>query len=175
MNLDILIFQQINGWAGKWVCLDALGVFFAEYLIYILGGIAFLLLWKNRRGIFWAIIAVILARFGIAELIRLFWSRPRPFIENNVNLLVEMAAKPSFPSGHAAICFALSTVIFLYYKKVYPRPKFWWGAGIFFFIASFLVSIARVFVGVHWPLDIVGGVVVGVFSGWLVIKISQKF
>jgi len=165
MNLDILIFQQINGLADKYPYLDALGVFFAEYFIYILGGVALLLFRKNLQRAVWAILAVVLAKFGIAELIRLFWSRPRPFVENNVNLLIEKTSGPSFPSGHASACFALSFIVYHYNKK----------AGIVFFFASFLVSIARVFVGVHWPLDILGGAGVGVLAGWIIIKISQRF
>ena len=165
MSLDILFFQQINGLAGRWVYLDALGVFFAEYFIYILGGAAVVLFWKKLRRIVWLVLAVILARFGIAELIRLFWLRPRPFVDNNVNLLVEIADKPSFPSGHASVCFAISYIVYHYNKK----------AGIIFFFASFLVSIARIFVGVHWPLDILGGAVVGTIAGWIVVKFSQRF
>lgn len=165
MNLDILIFQQINGLVGRWTGLDTSGVFFAEYFQYVLVIILVWLFRKNIRVIFWSLASAVLARFGIAELIRLFWSRPRPFIENNVNLLVEMAPKPSFPSGHASACFALSFVVYHYNKK----------AGIFFFIASFLVSIARVFVGVHWPTDILGGAAVGILVGWIIIKISKKF
>ncbi len=165
MNLDILIFQQINGLADRWVCLNALGIFFAEYLIYILGGVALLLFRKNLQRALWAILAVVLAKFGIAELIRLFWSRPRPFVENNVNLLIGKTSESSFPSGHASACFALSFIVYHYNKK----------AGLVFFFVSFLVSIARVFVGVHWPLDILGGAAVGVLAGWIIVKISQRF
>ncbi len=165
MNLDILIFQQINGLAGKWVCLDSLGIFFAEYLQYILALFVFLLFRKNFRAIFLAFLAGVLAKFGVVGLIRLFCSRLRPFVENNVNLLIEKTDESSFPSGHAAFFFALSTIVYLYNKK----------AGIFFFIASFLISISRVFVGVHWPSDILAGALVGVFSGWLVAKIAKRF
>lgn len=166
MNLDVLIFQQINGWAGESVYLDALGIFFAKYFEYILIVLAILLLRKNWRGVFWAFLAAVLARFGIVELIRLCWSRSRPFIENNVNVLINHAPTPSFPSGHAAFYFALSNVIFLYHNK---------RVGIFFFIASFLVSISRVFIGVHWPSDILAGAIIGLFSGWLIVKLSKKF
>jgi len=165
MNLDILIFQQINGLVGRWICLNALGIFFAEYCIYLLGGAAVILFWKNLRRIFWLVFAVILARFSIAELIHLLWPRPRPFVENSVQVLINHAPTPSFPSGHASACFALSYIVYHYNKK----------AGIIFFIASFLVSIARVFVGVHWPLDIIGGAIVGIIAGWIVIKISKRF
>lgn len=167
-EIDFIIFQQINNLAGKFVYLDALGVFFAEYLGYILVGLVFLIPFFYKKAgwkiIFHSLLAGILARFGIVELIRFFWLRPRPFIENNVNLLVEGADKASFPSGHAAFFFAISFIVYQYNKKT----------GLLFFIASSLIAISRVFVGVHWPLDILAGAAVGVFSGWLIILFSRK-
>lgn len=165
MNLDILIFQQINGLAGRWNFLDGAGIFFAQYFEYALVGFTLFFLRKNFRVILSAFSAAVLARFGIVELIRLFWSRARPFIGNNVNLLIGHENTSSFPSGHAAFYFGLSTVVYFYNKK----------AGIVFFIASFLVSISRVFVGIHWPSDILGGAAVGILTGWIIIKISKKF
>src|SRR3989338_3624238 len=165
MNLDILIFQQINGLAGRWNFLDGAGIFFAQYFEYALVGFTLFFLRKNFRVILSAFSAAVLARFGIVELIRLFWSRARPFIGNNVNLLIGHENTSSFPSGHAAFYFGLSTVVYFYNKK----------AGIVFFIASFLVSISRVFVGIHWPSDILGGAAVVILTGWIIIKISKKF
>jgi len=167
--MDFLIFQKINSLAGKSVCIDSLAIFFAEYLGYILIAIFFLFLLKDVKK-YWQMIvrglgAAILARFGIAEIIRFFWERPRPFIGNQVNLLLSHGATSSFPSGHAAFFFALSAVIYFYNKK----------AGIFFFLASFLISISRVFCGIHWPSDILAGAIIGIFSAWLIIKISNKF
>lgn len=177
--MDFFIFQQINKLAGKWLFLDTLGIFFAKYLGYFLIFLLFLFLLKNFKK-YWPMIiqgflAAILARFGFTELIRLFLNRPRPFVENHINLLLNHSASSSFPSGHAAFFFALSTVVLLYNKKVHPRPKFWWGAGLLFFLASFLISISRVFVGIHWPSDILAGAAIGIFSGWLIILFSQKF
>lgn len=179
--MDFLIFQFINKLAGRYSLLDNLAVFFAEYLGYILILILFLFLLKDskkyRPMIVKGFLAAIIARFGVVELIRFFWERQRPFVENNVNLLLSHEGTGSFPSGHAAFFFALATVIFLYEKKVYPVPnrRFWCGAGILFFLASFLISISRVFAGVHWPSDILAGAIVGIFSGWLINKISKKF
>jgi len=109
-------------------------------------------------------VSAIFARFVIVELIRWIWQRPRPFVYNNVNSLLFHDA-PAFPSGHAALFFAVSTIVFLYNKK----------AGIIFFISSFLICLTRVFTGIHWPLDILAGIVVGVFSGYLIHKASKKF
>ena len=82
----------------------------------------------------------------------------------DVNLILNKIDQPAFPSGHAAFFFALSTVVYFYNKK----------AGIGFFVASFLISISRVFGGVHWPTDILAGVLVGIFSAWFILKILRK-
>ena len=162
--LDINIFNRVNNLAGQWTYLDALAIFFAEYLQYILAGLVILLFWKKWRAIFLVFTSAILAEFGLVELIKFFWSRPRPFVENNVNLLLEHAGA-SFPSGHAAFFFAISTVVYQYNKK----------AGIGFFVASFFIAISRVFCGIHWPSDILAGAIIGIFSGWLILKISKRF
>lgn len=125
-----------------------------------------------------ALISAVLARLVFVNFVRWIWSRPRPFtlqnftsqnlggfIENPVNLLLEHSATASFPSGHAAFYFALSTIVFYKDKDV----------GVLFFIASILICLARIFVGIHWPSDILAGALVGIFSGWLIKKIFKKF
>lgn len=165
--MDIYLFNLINQFAGRWLRLDALGIYFAEYFGYalILSLSLFLAVRfrKYFKMIVEAIISAILARFVIVELIRWIWQRPRPFVQNNVNLLLTHNAS-AFPSGHAAFFFAVSTIVYFYNKK----------AGILFFIASFLICLARVFSGIHWPLDILAGAIVGVLSGWVVHKILKK-
>jgi len=165
--MDLFIFQQINQFALKWLWFDTLAIFFAQYFEYILILCLLLFLLKNFKK-YWPVIiqafgAAILARLFIVNFIRWLWPRPRPFIENNVNLLLFHNAA-SFPSGHAAFYFAISTVVYFYNKK----------AGIGFFLASFLISISRVFCGIHWPSDILAGAVIGILSGWLIILFSRK-
>ena len=162
--MNYFLFQKINGLAGQWAYADAAGIFFAKYLGYVLIGLVFLLFFRKREVILSALLAAIVARLGMVELIRWLWERPRPFIENNVNLLLSHGIEPSFPSGHAAFYFALSTIVYFHNKK----------AGILFFVASFLIAVSRVFVGVHWPSDVLAGALIGIFSGWLVVKISKK-
>jgi len=158
--MDFYLFQQINNLAGRFLWLDWLGIFLASWLGYVLVAVLILLFWKKKIVIILAILAAILARLGIVELVRWLYFRPRPFVENHINKLIDYSNKASFPSGHAAFFFGLSAVVFLYNKK----------AGILFFIGSFLICLARVFVGIHWPLDILVGAGVGIFSGWLVVK-----
>lgn len=165
---DYFLFEKINQFVGQYFWLDSLSIFFAKYLGYILVAILILSLLKDfnkyRQMVIQALGAGILARLGIVELIRFLFPVPRPFIENNINVLLNHINSPSFPSGHASFYFAISTVVYVYNKK----------AGILFLIASFLISISRVFVGLHWPSDILAGAVIGVLSGWLIIKIFQK-
>ncbi|MCK4453960.1 phosphatase PAP2 family protein [Candidatus Parcubacteria bacterium] len=168
MNIDLYIFQQINALAGQYAWLDTLGIFFARYFEYALVFCLFLFLVKNFKR-YWpmvwqAIFAGIISRLIFTEIIRWLWWKPRPFVENHINLLLSHTNSAAFPSGHAAFYFAISSVVYFYNKK----------AGIIFFLASFLICLSRVFCGIHWPLDILAGAIVGILSSWLIIKIFKK-
>ncbi|HDJ30456.1 MAG TPA: phosphatase PAP2 family protein [bacterium] len=165
--MDAFLFQKINGFALRNAWLDTLGIFFAEYFPYIVAFclIAFLI-WnfkKYHSMVFWAFWGGIGARV-ITALIRFLWNRPRPFVENHVKLLIHHFKTGSFPSGHAAFFFGIAGVVYFYNKDL----------GILFFISAFLISIARIFCGIHWPADIAAGFLVGIFSALLTIYFSRK-
>ncbi len=86
--------------------------------------------------------------------------RPFAFLDN-VNLLITENPLNSFPSGHAALAFALATTMFLYNKKL----------GILFFGGAILVAISRILVGVHFPLDILIGSILGILLPLIFYKI----
>jgi len=162
--MDLYCFRLINQFALKWTWLDNLAVFLAEYFQYIVIFSLFVFLFvrfqKYWKMVMLAIASAFFSRFIIVEVIRWFWQRPRPFVNNNVNLLITHN-EFAFPSGHAAFFFAIATIVYLYNKKI----------GILFFVSAFLISLARVFCGIHWPLDILAGAVVGILSGLLINKI----
>ena len=167
--MDLYLFQTINNLALKRFWLDVLGIFLAKYFEYILIFILVLVFlfnfkkyWKTTIG---ALISAAIARLVIVNLIRWILPRSRPFIENNVNLLLDYPDKASFPSGHAAFYFALATVLFYKDKDV----------GALFFAGAVLISLARIFVGIHWPSDVLAGAVVGVSSALIIKKIFKKF
>ena len=170
MNLDLYIFNLINGFAGKWQWMDYLGMFFAQYFEYLLWLCLFLFLVvsfkKYWRMVLEAFIAAIFTKFVLAEIIRWLWFRPRPFVTLNfIPLINQSANEASFPSGHASFYFALSTIVYFYNKK----------AGMLFYVASFLIAVARIFVGVHWPSDILAGAVLGVLMGWLTNRLFKNY
>lgn len=169
MYIDLQIFKFINGFAGKEQWLDSTGIFFAKYFEYFLLFYLFLLLLVSFRK-YWrmvveALIASVFVRFVLVEIIRMIRFRPRPFTYENFTLLIPYDFdKTSFPSGHASFYFALSTIIYGYNKRL----------GILFYIGSSLIVIARVFVGVHWPSDIVAGAVLGIVMGIILNKIFKR-
>jgi len=173
MNLDYFLFQQLNNFAGKWWILDKIGIFFAAYFQYLIvaGLLIFLFLGKTseekkqkRIIVILALFSAFAARFVFVDLIRFFYYRPRPFAAHQVFQLINHDLTGSFPSGHAAFFFALAMAVYFYNKKI----------SIWFFVAAFLIGLARVFAGVHYPLDILGGAIIGIFTGWLMLAIYRK-
>lgn len=161
------LFQSIYGLSHKNFLLDYFGIFCAQYLPYLLVPIFLVIVfYENGSRRKWylfseAALAVILSRGLLTEMIRFLYRHSRPFEALHfVSLIPESGS--SFPSGHAALFFALAMVIFF-------RNRKW---GIWFFILALVNGLARIYVGVHWPLDILGGIVIGtlsaVFIHWLV-------
>jgi undecaprenyl-diphosphatase len=171
--MDIYLFKLINGLANSSKFLDFVGIFFAEYFQYFLGLILVVLLFwpkkdviKNRIMVMSAVISVVLSRLIFTEIIRFFYHRARPYVilETAKKLIAENQNYASFPSGHAAFFFALAMGIYLYNKKL----------GIWYFVGAVLMGLARIFVGVHWPSDILGGALVGIISGVIVSRIIRS-
>jgi undecaprenyl-diphosphatase len=120
-------------------------------------------LWR-RPTILLAVLAGVaiaeLSSFGLRDLV----GRPRPF--RRYALPHPLGHTPrdwSFPSGHATMAFA-SAAILSYY-----RPRF---APLFFLLAV-AIGFSRVYVGVHYPLDVLGGALLGLLIGGLVIVLLR--
>ncbi len=106
-----------------------------------------------------------------SHLIKPLVERPRPChvvngspVLEHIRLLVDCGSGKSFPSSHAVNSFAGATLLSFYYRQ--------W-SWIFLAYAS-VVSFSRVYVGVHYPLDVVGGAVVGTGCALFIIFLWQK-
>ena|SRR3989338_8514816 len=164
---DQTLFLWIHGLAGKSQVLDFFGIFFADYLGYFLILGAIFLIWslkdykKQAQYLFFTVLTLILSRGIFTELIRFLYYRPRPYLALNFTALVTEDHTSALPSGHAAAFFALAGIVYLLNKK--------WGQ--YFIGAAAIMSVARVFAGVHWPLDIIAGALVGFLSVYLVNRL----
>jgi membrane-associated phospholipid phosphatase len=170
-------FSYLYSFAHRSVFLDNLIVFFASYFPYIvifLAGIfllfhheifgsreplkQFMEKWKEFFVSFFAGMAAWIA----AQALKFFIHTSRPagdlLLQTKALFLADGYA---FPSGHAAFFFGLAQSIFFFHKK----------AGYIFFLFALLISIARVMAGVHSPLDILGGAVLGIALAYLCRKI----
>ncbi|MBU3964258.1 phosphatase PAP2 family protein [Patescibacteria group bacterium] len=170
MSLDLNIFFFLNGLTDKSRVFDIIVIFFAQYIQYFLVVLFFIFLFyclKNKqekiRAFLTTIVSIIVSRVCITGLIRLFYHRPRPFIFNSIHQLI-FSNGYSFPSGHSAFFFAMATAIYFYNKKL----------GITFFIAAIFMNMSRVISGVHYPSDIVGGMIIGIISALFVRFFTEK-
>ncbi len=168
--VDNQIFNFLHDIAGKFGLLDLLIIFFAKYAIYVLV-LVFIIVFLKEKSIskkttvfFWTILSAILSRGLITEIIRYFYHHNRPFISLGFEPLINHDLTASFPSGHIAFLFALVLPAFYLNKKL----------GYWFLAISFLVGISRVVTGVHWPLDILGGIIIGLASAWFIKLILPK-
>lgn len=170
MSFDLKFFYFFNNLVGKWPVFDATIVFLADYFEYFVVAlfIAILFLapfYKDKLKVFLtAVISVVLSRFIITEIIRFLYCRPRPFISYAVSRLVS-ENHCSFPSGHATFFFALAMATYFYNKKL----------GAWFFAAAILMGLSRVIAGVHYPLDILAGAIVGILSACAVFYLFKRY
>ncbi|MDR3572159.1 MAG: phosphatase PAP2 family protein [Candidatus Pacebacteria bacterium] len=170
-SLDLDVFYALHSLAGQSGWLDALIVFFGEYVLYILLALlAYLILraafmgdMKKAYAYCGSAFGALLARFGVEPFIHLFYQRERPFLALHVSHLLTDTTY-SFPSGHTIFLFALATGMYFVHKPL----------GYLFFAAGLLVGLARVISGVHYPTDILGGIVLGTCTGALFFVLWQS-
>jgi undecaprenyl-diphosphatase len=163
--------ESLFGLARRSFLLDGAGVFLAEYLIYFLvAGIAVFIFTEKSSRRRWFVFAAltlsaILSRGILTEAIRFFYPRPRPFEVLGLTPLFTENLNNSFPSGHATFIFALAMALWFFNRR--------WGT--WYLVLAFAVGIARVFAGVHWPADILGGAAIGAVSAFLVHVLLRPY
>lgn len=110
-------------------------------------------------------IAVVLLADGSATALRNVFHRTRPCQAlSGVHLLVGCTDSFSFPSNSAANVFALAVAVAIFYRKL----------AVPAFVAATLVGYSRVYVGVHYPLDVFGGALLGIGWGLAGAKIMRR-
>jgi len=166
LNHSLFIF--INSFAGQNFIIDKFGIIIGEYMPYLFIAIEVWLYFfkKLKKEALYAFYAVLIGLL-INQIIGLFYFHPRPFMDGLGLTLVHHASENSFPSDHttfmASIAFAF---VFLRNTRT---------LGIFLLLLAIIGGIARVFIGVHYPLDILGSLSTSIVSATLVVLYKNYF
>ena len=131
---------------------------------WIVLGVVLLIPKKTRKSGFTALLALIIGSVITNLVLKTAVARIRPYdaVEGLVPL-VKKLRDYSFPSGHTCASFSCAVV----YYKMYPDIK---GKGAM--VLAVLIALSRLYVGVHYPTDVLGGAIVGWLSAILALKIS---
>ncbi len=139
---------------------------------WMIAFVAALMVWALWRGGVrgrQAVVVVILTIVAMDQfnsfVLKDLFLRPRPCHElTDVRLLVSCGGGKAFPSSHAVNTFAAALILSFFY------PRALW----YLFGYAVIVAYSRVYVGVHYPLDVLGGAVIGLAGAALVLWISGR-
>ncbi len=168
-QLNTALFLFINQFAGKNLLIDDLAIIAAKYMpLIIIIGLGYL--WiknqnKRRDIVLYAVYAAIIG-LTLNYIIGIFYFHPRPFTIPIGTLLFPYTSDSSFPSDHATLMFSVSWIL-IYFKETRSF-------GYLFLILGFIGGFARVFSGIHFPLDIAGSFVVAIISAFIIIQLKDK-
>lgn len=169
-NIDLWLFHFINDTISNGV-LDKFMPFITDIHNWIITYVIMLawLFWKGGRNGRIAAVAVLLT-IAITDplnsgVLKELFGRIRPCrVLDDINLLIGCGAGKSLPSSHAANMYALATVLSFYYRKY----------RIVYFSIAAVIAFSRVYVGVHYPFDVLCGGIVGTITGSVVLFIFNR-
>ncbi len=166
MELEIL--HAIQGLHRDW--LDPVMVFFSAI---------------GNSGFCWIVLSVVLAciprtrKCGVTMLLSMaltfvlgnlflknLVARPRPCaVDKSVTLLVPFPSEYSFPSGHSASSFTAAAALFAYQRRI----------GLIALFVAAVIAFSRMYLFVHYPTDILGGICIGVLDAFLVVRLMRAW
>ena len=173
-DADKALFLWINELVGHAPVIDAMMSRLAsDYLVPVGMGLTLVALWfvgggdrermRYQIGMFTALTAMALSSLTVFICNALFF-RPRPFDGlDDVRLLFYMPTDSSFPSNSAAVAFAIAAGVWCINRRL----------GVALFVAAAVYGFSRVYVGVHYPADILGGVVIALIVTALTLRLRD--
>lgn len=163
-EVNIQLFRAINNMGKEYPFLNEPFIILAEYAIFLLMA-ALLIYWftrkqTNRLMVISAVFSSFLAEI-VGKSLGLLYSHHQPFaVLTSVNQLIDKNVGNSFPSDHTMVFFSVCVSIALIRRKYWPV----------WVLLALAVGISRIWVGVHYPVDIIVGALLGSGSALLVYK-----
>jgi undecaprenyl-diphosphatase len=175
MNPDIWLFHWLNDFVGTVPLIDWLArAIVNDYAVPTATSLAAVWLWfagatheertRNQRAVVFIALGILFSQALIKDL-SYYYFRPRPFAAETVNLLFYRPSVSSFPSIPIAVAFTFAAGAWHGDKRI---AKILLALGI-------LYALARVYAGVHYPSDVIGGAVLGAGMVYIVTRLSFIF
>jgi len=163
--IDQSLFYLVNKVCRNYV-FDALMPLVTElgrlnYLLVV--AVALLFFRKKEIRIVGLLLLIgLLASSSVVFYLKTWVARPRPYLALSGVHLLKQESGFSFPSGHATFIFFTVSTVVAYFKRFY-----------YLYIVAFLVAFSRVYIGVHYPFDIIAAAAIGTLLGYTMVWISK--
>lgn len=151
--MDLRLFRLINDLSGRYSPMDRLMILISNRIryAYILIFVIVLVTNRSNRRIAVETGSSVFLSFIAHFFIKLFYYKPRPFKKRRVGILIPSKLDSTFPSKHTLIAFAASTSIFFFNRSL----------GSLMLWMSAVTGFSRIWVGHHYPSDIIGSAMLG--------------
>lgn len=164
--MDYKMFSAFNRLAGRYSLLDMLMILISNKVRYVFIFVLISMLFGNRphKKVAFSAISSAIGTLFISSMIKLFYFKSRPFVKHRVGILIPSKTDSSFPSKHTLLVFAIATSIFLRERVL----------GSILLAISTLTGFSRIWVGHHYPSDIIGSAFIGSLTGIMIDKTSKN-
>ncbi|WCK52548.1 undecaprenyl-diphosphatase [Aneurinibacillus sp. Ricciae_BoGa-3] len=164
--MNYSLFHAINQMAGHHPIIDGIMKFFTNYAL-VLFAVLLVVMWvtgneRNKRTVLYAGLSGILA-LVINVIISQIYKEPRPFVTHHVNLLLPHAADSGFPSDHTSGAFGIAIAMLMRNTRM----------GRWMIAIAIVTGFSRIYVGHHYPGDVLGSIVVACISSFLILRFKQ--
>ncbi len=167
-QFDVWVFMYFNMHGKRGPRLDALMLGVTQLGNFVFAMIVAALLYVSGNHIVaYELILGTMILGLVVQLMKTMIRRTRPYIKlENIRIVGSRASGQSFPSGHTSQAFFIATVL----TSFLPQSLY---IGILFYLIALIVGITRIYVGMHYPRDVIGGAMLGTLMGLFGVIINN--